>query len=164
MNSSFVAGTFIFSITCEFARNYVSVQKCHNAPICGLFAKPANLIFKFLSLKISLIQADCHRKQVLEQRPLALYSLGTYRSFCGQIIYGIFTIVSIGEDLLPKLMEIVTAGSLFHCKDPNEEELFHSPSPYAPWHSSFAQLPTDGFSHWHLPTRSQQFPAFSLYR
>ena len=43
----------------------VSVQKCHNAPICGLFAKPANFIFKFLSLKISLIQADCHRKQVL---------------------------------------------------------------------------------------------------
>ena len=43
----------------------VSVQKCHNAPICGLFAKPANLIFKFLSLKISLIQIDCHRKQVL---------------------------------------------------------------------------------------------------
>ena len=23
----------------------VSVQKCHNAPICGLFAKPANFIF-----------------------------------------------------------------------------------------------------------------------
>lgn len=43
----------------------VSVQKCHNAPICGLFAKPANFIFKFLSLKISLIQTDCHRKQVL---------------------------------------------------------------------------------------------------
>ena len=43
----------------------VSVQKCHNAPICGLFAKPANFIFKFLSLKISLIQIDCHRKQVL---------------------------------------------------------------------------------------------------
>ena len=46
----------------------VSVQKCHNAPICGLFAKPANLIFKFLSLKISLIQADCHWKQVLVVR------------------------------------------------------------------------------------------------
>ena len=43
----------------------VSVQKCYNAPICGLFAKSANLIFKFLSLKISLIQADCHWKQVL---------------------------------------------------------------------------------------------------
>ena len=43
----------------------VSVQKCHNTPICGLFAKPANFIFKFLSLKISLIQADCHWKQVL---------------------------------------------------------------------------------------------------
>ena len=43
----------------------VSVQKCHNAPICGLFAKPANFIFKFLSLKISLTQTDCHRKQVL---------------------------------------------------------------------------------------------------
>lgn len=43
----------------------VSVPKCHNAPICGLFAKPANFIFKFLSLKISLIQTDCHRKQVL---------------------------------------------------------------------------------------------------
>ena len=43
----------------------ISVQKCHNAPICGLFAKPANFIFKFLSLKISLIQTDCHRKQVL---------------------------------------------------------------------------------------------------
>ena len=115
----------------------VSVQKCHNAPICGLFAKPANLIFKFLSLKISLIQADCHWKQVLvvrstrfhgleqsleilperdsdllasldkgivhcrsqctlnttkEQRALALYGLGTYRSFCCQVIYGIFTI------------------------------------------------------------------------
>ena len=46
----------------------VSVQKCHNAPICVLFAKPANLIFKFLSLKISLIQADCHWKQVLVVR------------------------------------------------------------------------------------------------
>lgn len=46
----------------------VSVQKCHNAPICGLFSKPANLIFKFLSLKISLIQADCHWKQVLVVR------------------------------------------------------------------------------------------------
>lgn len=130
----------------------VSVQKCYNAPICGLFAKSANLIFKFLSLKISLIQADCHRKQVLivrstrfhcfeqsleilperdsdllasldkgivhcrsqctlntteEQRALALYGLGTYRSFCCQVIYGIFTIISIGKDLLPKLMEIV---------------------------------------------------------
>ena len=107
-------------------RPLVSVQKCHNAPICGLFAKSANLIFKFLSLKISLIQADCHWKQVLvvrstrfhsleqsleilpeqdsdlltslekdivhcrsqctlnttvEQRALALYGLGTYRSF-----------------------------------------------------------------------------------
>ena len=187
----------------------VSVQKCHNAPICGLFAKPANLIFKFLSLKISLIQADCHWKQVLvvrstrfhgleqsleilperdsnllasldkgivhcrsqctlnttkEQQALALYGLRTYRSFCCLVIYGIFTIVSIGKDLLPKLMEIVTADSLFHCKDPNEEELFHPPCPYAPWHSSFAQLPTDCFSCWHLPTRSQQFPAFSLYR
>ena len=50
------------------ARGFVSVQKCHNAPICGLFAKPANFIFKFLSLKISLIQADCHRKQVLVVR------------------------------------------------------------------------------------------------
>ena len=40
----------------------VSVQKCHNAPICGLFVKLANFIFKFLSLKISLIQADCHWK------------------------------------------------------------------------------------------------------
>lgn len=123
----------------------VSVQKCHNAPICGLFAKPANFIFKFLSLKISLIQADCHWKQVLvvrstrfhsleqsleilperdsdllasldkgiehcrfqctlntteEQRALALYGLGTYRSFCCQVIYGIFTIVSIDKDLL----------------------------------------------------------------
>ena len=109
-------------------------------------------IFKFLSLKISLIQADCHRKQVLvvrstrfhgleqsleilperdsdllasldkgivhcrsqctlnttkEQRALALYGLGTYRSFCSQVIYGIFTIISISKDLLPKLMEIV---------------------------------------------------------
>ena len=27
----------------------VSVQKYHNAPICGLFAKPANFIFKTLS-------------------------------------------------------------------------------------------------------------------
>ena len=137
--------------TC-FNRIYVSVQKCHNAPICGLFAKSANLIFKFLSLKISLIQADCHWKQVLvvrstrfhgleqsleilperdsgllasldkgivhcrsqctlntteEQRALALYGLETYRSFSCQVIYGIFTIVSIGKDLLPKLMEIV---------------------------------------------------------
>lgn len=49
-------------------RPYVSVQKCHNAPICGLFAKPANFIFNFLSLKISLIQADCHWKQVLVVR------------------------------------------------------------------------------------------------
>ena len=49
-------------------RPYVSVQKCHNTPICGLFAKPENLIFKFLSLKISLIQADCHWKQVLVVR------------------------------------------------------------------------------------------------
>ena len=131
----------------------VSVQKCQNAPI-----------FKFLSLKISLIQADCHWKQVLEQRPLALYGLGTYRSFCCQIIYGIFTIVSIGEDLLPKLMEIITANSLFHSKDPNEEERYHSPSLYAPWHPSPVLLPTDGSSFWHLPTGSQQFPAFSLYR
>ena len=46
----------------------VSVQKCHNAPICGLFAKPANFIFKFLSLKISLIQANCHRKQIFVVR------------------------------------------------------------------------------------------------
>ena len=52
----------------EPANPPVSVQKCHNAPICGLFAKPANLIFKFLSLKISLIQADCHWKQVLVVR------------------------------------------------------------------------------------------------
>ena len=43
----------------------ISVQKCHNTPICVFFAKPANFIFKFLSLKISLIQTDCHRKQVL---------------------------------------------------------------------------------------------------
>ena len=27
----------------------VSVQKCHNAPICGLFAKPANFIFIFFT-------------------------------------------------------------------------------------------------------------------
>lgn len=117
----------------------------------AFFAKPANLIFKYLSLKISLIQADCHWKQVLvvrstrfhgleqsleilperdsdllasldkgivhcrsqctlnttkEQRALALYGLGTYRSFCCQVIYGIFTIISIGKDLLPKLMEM----------------------------------------------------------
>ena len=192
-----------------FSPSPVSVQKCHNAPICGLFVKLANFIFKFLSLKISLIQADCHWKQVLvvrstrfhgleqsleilperdsdllasldkgivhcrsqctlnttkEQRALALYGLGTYRSFCCQVIYGIFTIVSIGKDLLPKLMEIVTAGSLFHCKDPNEEELFHSPSLYAPWHPSPVLLPTDGSSLWHLPTGSQQFSAFSLYQ
>ena len=48
--------------------HFVSVPKYHNAPICGLFAKPANLIFKYLSLKISLIQADCHWKQVLVVR------------------------------------------------------------------------------------------------
>lgn len=149
---------------CRLFGRCVSVQKCHNAPICGLFVKPANFIFKFLSLKISLIQADCHWKQVLEQRPLAQYGLRTYRSFCCQVIYGIFTIVSIGKDLLPKLMEIVTAGSLFHCKDPNEEELFHSPSLYAPWHPSPVLLPTDGSSFWHLPTGSQQFSAFSLYQ
>ena len=53
----------------------VSVQKCHNAPICELFAKPANFIFKFLSLKISLIQADCHRKQVLVGRSTRFHSL-----------------------------------------------------------------------------------------
>lgn len=55
----------LFFYFAEDSRKAVSVQKCHNAPICGLFAKPANFIFKFLSLKISLIQADCHRKQVL---------------------------------------------------------------------------------------------------
>ena len=56
--------------------NYkVSVQKCHNAPICGLFAKPANLIFKYLSLKISLIQADCHWKQVLIVRSTRFHGL-----------------------------------------------------------------------------------------
>ena len=53
----------------------VSVQKCHNAPICGLFAKPANLIFKFPSLKISLIQADCHRKQVFVVRSTRFHGL-----------------------------------------------------------------------------------------
>ena len=46
----------------EPANPPVSVQKCHNAPICGLFVKFANFIFKFLSLKILLIQADCHWK------------------------------------------------------------------------------------------------------
>ena len=56
-------------------RPYVSVQKCHNAPICGLFAKPANFIFKFLSLKISLIQTDCHRKQVLIVRSTRFHGL-----------------------------------------------------------------------------------------
>ena len=53
----------------------VSVQKCHNAPICGLFAKPTNFIFKFLSLKNSLIQADCHWKQVLVVRSTIFHSL-----------------------------------------------------------------------------------------
>ena len=55
--------------------NTVSVQKCHNAPIFGLFAKPENLIFKFLSLKFSLIQADCHRKLVLVVRSTRFHSL-----------------------------------------------------------------------------------------
>ena len=50
------------SVLDDFQESLVSVQKCHNAPICGLFVKPANFIFKFLSLKISLIQADCHWK------------------------------------------------------------------------------------------------------
>lgn len=27
----------------------VSVQKCHNAPICGIFAKPANFILNFFT-------------------------------------------------------------------------------------------------------------------
>lgn len=116
------------------------------------FCKACKFHFLFFLLKISLIQADCHRKQVLvvrstrfhsleqsleilperdsdllasldkgivhcrsqctlnttkEQRALALYGLGTYRSLRSQVIYGIFTIVSIGKDLLPKLMEIV---------------------------------------------------------
>lgn len=53
----------------------VSVQKCHNAPICGLFAKPANFIFKFLSLKISLIQTDCHRKQIFVVRSTRFHGL-----------------------------------------------------------------------------------------
>lgn len=53
----------------------VSVHKCYNAPICGLFAKSANLIFKFLSLKISLIQADCHWKQVLVVRSTRFHGL-----------------------------------------------------------------------------------------
>ena len=53
----------------------VSVQKCHNAPICGLCKKPANLIFKYLSLKISLIQADCHWKQVLIVRSTRFHGL-----------------------------------------------------------------------------------------
>lgn len=39
--------------------------KMSQHPYLRFFAKPANFIFKFLSLKISLIQTDCHRKQVL---------------------------------------------------------------------------------------------------
>ena len=58
----------VFGTSTTCSEIFVSVQKCHNAPICGLFAKPANLIFKYLSLKISLIQADCHWKQVLVVR------------------------------------------------------------------------------------------------
>ena len=58
-----------------YNRSLVSVQKCHNAPICGLFAKPANFIFKILSLKNSLIQADCHWKQVLVVRSTIFHSL-----------------------------------------------------------------------------------------
>ena len=53
----------------------VSVQKCQNAFICGPFAKPANFIFNFLSLKKSSLQTNCHRKQVLVIRPTRLHSL-----------------------------------------------------------------------------------------
>ena len=44
-------------------------------PYLRAFAKPANFIFKFLSLKISLIQADCHWKQVLVVRSTRFHGL-----------------------------------------------------------------------------------------
>ena len=59
----------------NLAKREVSVQKCQNAFICGPFAKPANFIFNFLSLKKSSLQTNCHRKQVLVIRPTRLHSL-----------------------------------------------------------------------------------------
>lgn len=49
--------------------------KMSQRPYLLFFTKPANFIFKFLSLKISLIQADCHRKQIFVVRSTRFHGL-----------------------------------------------------------------------------------------
>lgn len=44
-------------------------------PYLRALQKPANFIFKFLSLEISLVQADCHRKEIFVVRSTRFHGL-----------------------------------------------------------------------------------------
>lgn len=42
-----------------------------------------------------------------EQAVLPLDSNWSYRSFCRHIVYGVFTVISVGKDLIPEVLQIV---------------------------------------------------------
>ena len=46
-----------------------------------------------------------------EQAVLSLDSAWSYRSFRRHIVYGVFSVISVGEDLIPEVLQIVKSDN-----------------------------------------------------